>query len=180
MISKNEFLPINIAIVTISDTRGLNNDKSGKILEERVRESGHKIASRDIVKDDYDQIYNLFLKLTKNETIDVIISTGGTGLTGRDITPEVMKQIFEKYIDGFGEMFRLISYKKIGTSALQSRALAGVVNGKYVFCLPGSPSACKDGWDEILKYQLDVRNKPCNFVEIMPRLKEHKFFRSKN
>ena len=180
MISENKFLPVNIAIVTISDTRDLNSDKSGKILEERVKDFGHKITFRDIVKDDFAQIYNLFLKLTKNENIDVIISTGGTGLTGRDITPEVMKQIFEKNIDGFGEIFRWISYKKIGTSALQSRALAGVVNGKYVFCLPGSPSACKDGWDEILKYQLDIRNKPCNFVEIMPRLKENKLFRSKN
>ena len=116
-------------------------------------------------------------KTTKN--IDVIISTGGTGLTGRDLTPEVMKTIFEKNIDGFGEMFRLLSYKKIGTSALQSRALAGVANGRYIFCLPGSPSACRDGWDEILKYQLDIRHKPCNFVEIMPRLQEHKFYRSK-
>ena len=180
MISENKFLPVNIAIVTISDTRDLNSDKSGKILEERAKNFGHKITFRDIVKDDFEQIYDLFLKLLKNEHIDVIISTGGTGLTGRDITPEVMKQIFEKYIDGFGEIFRWISYKKIGTSALQSRALAGVANGKYVFCLPGSPSACKDGWDEILKYQLDIRNKPCNFVEIMPRLKEHRFFRSKN
>ncbi len=180
MISENEFLSINVAIVTISDSRDFNNDESGKLLEERVKNFGHQISFRDIVKDDFDQIYNLFLKLTKSENVDVIISTGGTGLTGRDITPEVMKQIFEKDIDGFGEMFRWISYKKIGTSALQSRALAGVANGKYVFCLPGSPSACKDGWDEILKYQLDIRNKPCNFVEIMPRLEEHKFFRSKN
>ena len=180
MISENKFLPINIAIVTVSDTRDLNNDKSGKILVERVKDFGHKIIVRDIVKDDFDQIYNLFLKLTKNENIDVIISTGGTGLTGRDITPEVMKTIFEKYIDGFGEMFRWFSYKTIGTSALQSRALAGVANGKYIFCLPGSPSACKDGWDKILKYQLDIRHKPCNFIEIMPRLREHKLYRSKN
>ena len=180
MISENKFLPINIAIVTISDTRDFNNDKSGKILVERVKDFGHNIIVRDIVKDDFDQIYNLFLKLTKNENIDAIISTGGTGLTGRDITPEVMKTIFEKYIDGFGEMFRWFSYKTIGTSALQSRALAGVANGKYIFCLPGSPSACKDGWDEILQYQLDIRHKPCNFVEIMPRLQEHKFYRSKN
>ena len=180
MINENKFLPINIAIVTISDTRDLNNDKSGKILVERVKDFGHKIIVRDIVKDDFDQIYNLFLKLTKNENIDAIISTGGTGLTGRDITPEVMKTIFEKYIDGFGEMFRWFSYKTIGTSALQSRALAGVANGKYIFCLPGSPSACKDGWDEILKYQLDIRHKPCNFIEIMPRLRDHKLYRSKN
>ena len=180
MINENKFLPINIAIVTISDTRDLNNDKSGKILVERVKDFGHKVIVRDIVKDDFDQIYNLFLKLTKKENIDAIISTGGTGLTGRDITPEVMKTIFEKYIDGFGEMFRWFSYKTIGTSALQSRALAGVANGKYIFCLPGSPSACKDGWDEILKYQLDIRHKPCNFIEIMPRLRDHKLYRSKN
>ena len=180
MINENKFLPINIAIVTISDTRDLNNDKSGKILVERVKDFGHKIIVRDIVKDDFDQIYNLFLKLTKNENVDAIISTGGTGLTARDITPEVMKTIFEKYIDGFGEMFRWFSYKTINTSALQSRALAGVANGKYIFCLPGSPSACKDGWDEILKYQLDIRHKPCNFIEIMPRLRDHKLYRSKN
>ena len=180
MIVQNDFISINIAIVTISDTRVINNDKSGDILVERVKNFGHKVISREIVKDDYDKIFNLFQKLTKNKNIDVIISTGGTGLTGRDITPEVMKTLFEKTIDGFGEMFRWLSYKKIGTSALQSRALAGVANGTYIFCLPGSPSACKDGWDEILKYQLDVRHKPCNFIEIMPRLEEHKFFRSKN
>ena len=180
MIVQNDFISINIAIVTISDTRIMNNDKSGDVLVERVKNFGHKVISREIVKDDYDKIFNLFQKLTKNKNIDVIISTGGTGLTGRDITPEVMKTLFEKTIDGFGEMFRWLSYKKIGTSALQSRALAGVANGTYIFCLPGSPSACKDGWDEILKYQLDVRHKPCNFLEIMPRLEEHKFFRSKN
>ncbi len=180
MIVQNDFISINIAIVTISDTRIMNNDKSGDVLVERVKNFGHKVISREIVKDDYDKIFNLFQKLTKNKNIDVIISTGGTGLTGRDITPEVMKTLFEKTIDGFGEMFRWLSYKKIGTSALQSRALAGVANGTYIFCLPGSPSACKDGWDEILKYQLDLRHKPCNFIEIMPRLEEHKFFRSKN
>tara|TARA_B100001564_G_scaffold108917_1_gene90327 strand:+ start:1081 stop:1623 length:543 start_codon:yes stop_codon:yes gene_type:complete len=180
MKAENGFVKINIAIITISDTRDLNNDKSGDVLVERVKKFGHKITAREIVKDDFIKISDLFLKLTKNDSIDVIISTGGTGLTGRDITPEVMKTLFEKTIDGFGEMFRWLSYKKIGTSALQSRALAGVANGKYIFCLPGSPSACKDGWDEILKYQLDIRHKPCNFVEIMPRLQEHKFFRSKN
>ena len=177
---ENKFVQINIAIITISDTRGLNNDSSGDILLERVKKFGHQVTLREIVKDDFDKISDLFLKLTKNDDIDVIISTGGTGLTGRDITPEVMKTLFDKTIDGFGEMFRWLSYKKIGTSALQSRALGGVKNGKYIFCLPGSPSACKDGWDEILKYQLDVRHKPCNFVEIMPRLQEHKFFRTKN
>ena len=180
MLVQDSFISINIAIVTISDTRDLNNDKSGDTLVERVTKFGHKISTREIVKDDFDKIFDLFSKLIKNKKIDVIISTGGTGLTGRDITPEVMKTLFEKTIDGFGEMFRWLSFKKIGTSSLQSRALAGVANGTYIFCLPGSPSACKDGWDEILKYQLDIRHKPCNFVEIMPRLQEHKFFRTKS
>ena len=174
------FMPINIAVVTISDTRVLDNDKSGDVLEKRVLESNHKIISREIVKDDFDKIYQLFQNLINNKKIDVIISTGGTGLTGRDITPEVMKTLFDKTIDGFGEMFRWLSYSKIGTSALQSRALAGVSNGTYIFCLPGSPSACRDGWDQILIHQLDIRHKPCNFVEIMPRLLEHKFSRKKN
>ena len=174
------FIPINIALVTISDTRVLDNDKSGDVLEKRVIKSNHKLISREIVKDDFDKISQLFLNLINNKKIDVIISTGGTGLTGRDITPEVMKTLFEKTIDGFGEMFRWLSYSKIGTSALQSRALAGVSNGTYIFCLPGSPSACRDGWDQILIHQLDIRHKPCNFVEIMPRLQEHKLSRKKN
>ena len=174
------FIPINIAVVTISDTRVLDNDKSGDVLEQRVIKSNHKLISREIVKDDFDKISQLFLDLINNKKIDVIISTGGTGLTGRDITPEVMKTLFEKTIDGFGEMFRWLSYSKIGTSALQSRALAGVSSGTYIFCLPGSPSACRDGWDQILIHQLDIRHKPCNFVEIMPRLEEHKLSRKKN
>ena len=177
---ENEFISINIAVVTISDSRELKNDKSGDTLVNRITKFGHKVKVREIVKDDFNKIYDLFEKLLKNEEIDVIISTGGTGLTGRDITPEVMETLFEKTIDGFGEMFRWLSFKKISTSALQSRALGGVACGKYIFCLPGSPSACKDGWDEILKFQLDIRHKPCNFVEIMPRLQEHKFFRFKN
>ena len=176
----DDFIPINIAVVTISDSRELKNDKSGDTLVNRITQFGHKVTVRKIVKDDFDNISDLFVNLLKNKNIDVIISTGGTGLTGRDITPEVMETLFEKTIDGFGEMFRWLSFQKINTSALQSRALAGVANGKYIFCLPGSPSACKDGWDEILKYQLDIRHKPCNFVEIMPRLQEHKFFRKKN
>ncbi len=180
MSDKEDFVPINIAVVTVSDTRNLHDDKSGNLLIQRIYHSGHKIITREIVKDDFDEISNLFVKLIQNQEIDVIISTGGTGLTGRDITPEVMSNIFEKTIDGFGELFRWMSFKKIGTSALQSRALAGVSNGTYIFCLPGSPSACKDGWDQILQYQLDVRHKPCNFVEIMPRLQEHKFSRPKN
>ena len=174
------FIPINIAVVTISDTRVLDNDKSGDVLEKRVIKSNHKLISREIVKDEFDKIYQLFQNLINNKKIDVIISTGGTGLTGRDITPEVMKTLFDKTIDGFGEMFRWLSYSKIGTSALQSRALAGVSNGTYIFCLPGSPSACRDGWDRILIHQLDIRHKPCNFVEIMPRLLEHKLSRKKN
>ena len=174
------FIPINIAIVTISDSRILDNDKSGDILEERVLNSNHKIVYRDIVRDDFNEINKLFSGLINNKKIDVIISTGGTGLTGRDITPEVMETLFEKKIDGFGEMFRWLSYNKIGTSSLQSRALAGVSNGTYIFCLPGSPSACRDGWDQILIHQLDIRHKPCNFVEIMPRLQEHRLSRKKN
>ena len=180
MSTHTSFIPINIALVTISDTRVLDNDKSGDVLEKRVIKSNHKLISREIVKDDFDKISQLFLNLINNKKIDVIISTGGTGLTGKDITPEVMKTLFEKTIDGFGEMFRWLSYSKIGTSALQSRALAGVSNGTYIFCLPGSPSACRDGWDQILIHQLDIRHKPCNFVEIMPRLQEHKLSRKKN
>ena len=175
-----DFLPINIAIITISDTRTIQNDKSGDLLKQRVIISGHNLINRSIVKDDFEEITKCVQNLTDQKKIDVIISTGGTGLTGRDITPEVMKTLFDKSIEGFGEMFRWLSYSKIGTSALQSRALAGVSNGTYIFCLPGSPSACKDGWDDILVYQLDIRHKPCNFIEIMPRLKEHESYRVKN
>ena len=178
--SKLNFLPVNIAIITISDTRSISNDKSGDLLEERVKSSGHNLIFRDIVKDDFKDITSLVTNLTNQKDIDIIITTGGTGLTGRDITPEVMKSLFEKSIDGFGELFRWLSFSKIGTSAMQSRALAGVSNGTYIFCLPGSPSACKDGWDDILIYQLDIRNKPCNFIEIIPRLKEHESYRNKN
>ena len=177
---KIDFLPINIAIITISDTRTIQNDKSGDLLEARIRISGHNLINRNIVKDDFEEITKCVQNLTDQKKIDVIISTGGTGLTGRDITPEVMKTLFDKSIEGFGEMFRWLSYSKIGTSALQSRALAGVSNGTYIFCLPGSPSACRDGWDDILVYQLDIRHKPCNFIEIMPRLKEYESYRVKN
>ena len=156
MNNKTDFIPINISIVTISDSRTLKDDKSGGVLEQRVIKFGHKIYSREIVKDDFNKISKLFTNLINNQEVDVIISTGGTGLTGRDITPEVMETLFEKSIDGFGEMFRWLSFSKIGTSALQSRALAGVSNGTYIFCLPGSPSACKDGWDDILSKQLDI------------------------
>ncbi len=170
---KIQFKPINIAILTISDSRKLNNDKSGDVLEERIKKLGHKIFSRKIVKDDISTIQQTLIEWSNNKEIDAVISTGGTGLTGRDVTPEAVINIVDKLIEGFGEMFRWISSNKIGTSALQSRALAGVKNGTYIFCLPGSPSACRDGWDEILKFQLDIRHKPCNFVEIMPRLNEN-------
>ena len=174
MIDKTiSFIPINICIITVSDTRTLENDKSGDLLKQRIIDAGHKFYDRMIVKDDKNQIINLLKLWTVDKKTDVIISTGGTGLTGRDITPEAVESLYDKKIDGFGEMFRIISFKKIGTSALQSRSTAGVINGKYVFCLPGSPSACKDAWDEILCYQLDIRHKPCNFVEIIPRLKEN-------
>ena len=173
-------MDVNIALLTVTDTRTFDNDKSGAILVEKIKEAKHQLIDRKICKDNKEDIVKILKEWTNQKDIDVIITTGGTGLTGRDITPEVMNTIFEKNIDGFGEMFRWLSFKKINTSALQSRALAGVANGKYIFNLPGSPSACKDGWDEILKYQLDVRHKPCNFVEIMPRLQEHKFSRSKN
>ena len=167
-----KFISISVGLLTISDTRTLENDKSGDLLSEKIIESGHKLISRKIVKDDVNQIQTVSKDWCQSPEIDVIISTGGTGLTGRDISPEAFKEIFEKEIEGFGEIFRYISYKKIGTSSMQSRACAGVLNGTYIFVLPGSPSACKDAWDEILIYQLDYRNKPCNFVEIIPRLLE--------
>ena len=177
---KIKFIPINIAVLTISDTRSLENDKSGKILVEKITNSGHIIQDRKIVKDSINSIRKVLEDWCDKKSLDVIVTTGGTGLTGRDVTPEAVKGIFEKSIDGFGELFRLISFKKIGTSALQSRATAGVKNGKYIFCLPGSPSACKDAWDNILLFQLDIRHKPCNFVEILPRLKENELSRPKN
>ena len=173
MIDKSiKFFGINIAILTISDTRNFDNDKSGSILRKLVDDSGHTCILRDIVKDERIELLSLFNKWTNNKNLDVIITTGGTGLTGRDITVDVLETYFDKKIDGFGELFRYISYKKIGTSTIQSRAIAGTKNGKYIFCLPGSTTACKDAWEEILKFQLDIRHKPCNFVEIMPRLKE--------
>ena len=167
-----KFVSINIGLITISDTRTLENDKSGNLLNERIINFGHKIEIRKIIKDDIEIIKNTISDLTKNKNIDAIITTGGTGLTGRDSTPEAVIVLSEKIIDGFGELFRQISYEKIGTSTIQSRAIAGLANHTYIFSLPGSPNACKDGWDQILQYQLDIRHKPCNFVEIMPRLKE--------
>ena len=167
-----EFVSINIAIITISDSRTKDNDTSGDILEKRIIDGGHTVIKRTIIPDDVSQIKDTLDTMSKEEDIDCIITTGGTGLTGRDTTPEAIKAIASKHIDGFGELFRQVSFKKIGTSAIQSRAVAALINSTYVFCLPGSTGACKDGWDEILQYQLDIRHKPCNFVEIMPRLNE--------
>ena len=175
---ERSFIPVSISLLTVSDTRTLENDKSGNILEEKVIESGHLIFDRKIVKDEILEIHKAANKWIENSKVEVIISTGGTGLTGRDISPEAFRQIFDKEIEGFGELFRYLSFKKIGTSTIQSRAVAGVSNGTYIFVLPGSPSACRDAWDEILSHQLDYRHKPCNFVEIMPRLLENNIGRS--
>ena len=166
------FVPVNIAILTVSDSRKAADDRSGDLLVGRVQEDGHNLAGRAIVTDDFDAITKQLASWVEDKAVDVIVATGGTGLTGRDGTPEAFRAIFEKEIEGFGELFRYISFAKIGTSTVQSRAVAGVAGGTYLFSLPGSPSACRDGWDEILRYQLDIRHRPCNFVEIMPRLAE--------
>lgn len=168
------FIPLNIAVMTVSDTRSFDDDKSGKILINRLEEAGHKLAARAIVVDEAPEIAGQLRIWIADQDIDVVISTGGTGLTGRDVTPEAFRSVFEKEIDGFSALFHRISFEKIGTSTVQSRACAGVAAGTYLFALPGSPGACKDGWDGILKDQLDYRHMPCNFVEIMPRLEEHK------
>ncbi len=167
------FLPVNIAVLTVSDSRTLADDKSGQRLEDMLTADGHSLAAREIVTDDGDKIVAALKKHIADPQVDVVITTGGTGVTGRDVTPEAFKQVMEKEIEGFGELFRWISYQKVGTSTIQSRAIGGVAGGTYLFALPGSPSACKDGWEEILKFQLDSRHKPCNLVELMPRLKEH-------
>ena len=166
------FVPVNIAILTVSDSRKSDDDRSGDLLAGRVNDDGHNLAGRAIVTDDFDAIIEQLGRWIDDDGIDVVVSTGGTGLTGRDGTPEAFRAIFDKEIEGFGELFRYISFAKIGTSTVQSRAIAGVAGGTYLFALPGSPSACRDGWDEILRYQLDIRHRPCNFVEIMPRLAE--------
>jgi molybdopterin adenylyltransferase len=168
------FVPVRIAILTVSDTRDESNDTSGDILADRIAEAGHVLADRALVKDDQAGIAAKLQIWIDNPRIDAVISTGGTGLTGRDVTVEAFRSMFEKEIDGFSVIFHQISYKKIGTSTLQSRACAGVAKGTYLFALPGSTGAVKDGWDEILKWQLDARHRPCNFVEIMPRLQEHR------
>ena len=168
-----EFIPVGIAVLTVSDTRTLEDDKSGQTLVDRLVADGHRLAGRAIVKDDVRAIRAAVRKFVADKNIDVVITTGGTGLTGRDVTVEAMRPLFDKEIEGFGVVFHMISFQKIKTSTMQSRATAGIVKGKYVFCLPGSPGACRDGWDEILRHQLDYRHGPCNFVEIMPRLSEH-------
>ena len=167
-----DFLPLKIAILTVSDTRTLDTDTSGQILVDRLQNHGHTLAARAIVRDEKDELAAQLTEWIKDDAIQVIISTGGTGLTGRDITPEVFHSLYDKEIEGFGEIFRLTSFKIIGTSTLQSRATGGVANGTYMFALPGSNGACKDGWDNILKEQLDIRFRPCNFAEMMPRLLE--------
>ncbi len=172
--TKREFIPIRIAVLTVSDTRQLENDKSGDTLEKRLLAAGHILADRKIIRDEQDQISEQLRAWVADKNVDVVISTGGTGLTGRDITVEAHRDVYEKEIEAFGTLFTMISFPKIGTSVTQSRACAGVAGGTYLFALPGSPGACKDGWDEILVQQLDYRHGPCNFVEIMPRLEEHK------
>ena len=172
------FIPVSISILTISDTRNKEDDKSGNLLESKVIESGHILHDRKIVKDEIFEIQEISNNWINNSEVEIIISTGGTGLTGRDVSPEAFREIFDKEIEGFGELFRYLSFKKIGTSTIQSRAIAGVANGTYIFVLPGSPSACKDAWDDILMHQFDYRHKPCNFVEIMPRLLENNKGRS--
>lgn len=167
------FIPIGIAVLTVSDTRTLENDKSGQTLVDRIEASGHMLRARAIVTDDREKIAGQVTAFTLNPEIDVVITTGGTGFTGRDVTPEALEPLFEKRMDGFSEVFHRISYDKIGTSTIQSRATGGVLNATYIFVIPGSPGACKDAWDGILKAQLDYRHMPCNFVEILPRLDEH-------
>lgn len=168
-----QFIPLKIAVLTVSDTREIADDKSGATLVERIEKAGHSVASRAIVTDDIEKIRAQVKAWIADKAIDVVISTGGTGFTGRDVTPEAIEPLFEKRMDAFSAMFLLVSERKIGTSAIQTRATAGVAGATYIFCLPGSPGACKDAWDDILVHQLDYRYRPCNFVEIMPRLDEH-------
>jgi len=167
------FVAINIAVMTVSDTRTEADDRSGDTLAARITDAGHTVPDRAIVKDDQPSIVAKLREWIDHPEIDAVISTGGTGVTGRDITPEAFHEVYEKEIAGFGELFRMLSYQNIGTSTIQSRATAGVAGGTYLFALPGSTGAVKDAWDDILLYQLDIRHKPCNFVELIPRLQEH-------
>jgi len=168
-----EFIPVRIAVLTVSDTRSLEEDRSGQVLVDRIESAGHLVADRKIVQDERALIADQLRAWCADPEIDVVISTGGTGLTGRDVTVEAHRDVYEKEIEAFGTVFTIVSMKKIGTSAVQSRATGGVAQGTYLFALPGSPGACKDAWDEILQRQLDYRHRPCNFVEIFPRLNEH-------
>ncbi len=170
---KRAFLPVNIAVMTVSDTRTPATDKSGNVLAGKVEEAGHVLKARTIVPDDFEKITGQLKAWIADEDIDVVISTGGTGITGRDVTPEAFKSLYDKEVEGFGELFRMLSYQQIGTSTIQSRCTGGIAGGTFLFALPGSPGACRDGWDGILKHQLDSRFMPCNFVELMPRLKEN-------
>jgi molybdopterin adenylyltransferase len=168
-----QFIPLNIAVLTISDTRSVEDDKSGAILAERLTAAGHTLAAREIVTDDVEAIRAIVRMWIADSGIDAIVTTGGTGFTGRDVTPEAIEPLFEKRMDGFSIAFHMLSHAKIGASTVQSRATAGTAGATFIFCLPGSPGACRDGWDGILAHQLDYRTRPCNFVEIMPRLDEH-------
>ena len=168
-----QFIPLKIAVLTVSDTRVLADDKSGATLVERIEKAGHALAGRAIVEDDVEAIRRQLRGWIADPAVDVVITTGGTGFTGRDVTPEAVEPLFEKRMDGFSTAFHMVSHAKIGSSTIQSRATAGVANATFIFCLPGSPGACRDAWDEILVHQLDYRYRPCNFVELMPRLDEH-------
>ena len=168
-----QFIPLKIAVLTVSDSRSFEDDTSGATLAERIAKAGHAVAARAVVTDDVDKIRTRVEAWIADAAVDVIITTGGTGFTGRDVTPEAVEPLFEKRMDGFSTLFLMVSHGKIGTSAIQTRATAGVAGATYIFCLPGSPSACRDAWDDILVHQLDYRYRPCNFVEIMPRLDEH-------
>jgi molybdopterin adenylyltransferase len=167
------FQPLRVAVLTVSDSRDLATDRSGDVLAERLKAAGHHLAGRQIVKDDKASIEAQLKAWIDDPEVEVVITTGGTGVTGRDVTPEALHAVIEKHVPGFGELFRWQSYDKIGTSTLQSRADAGVAKGTYIFVVPGSPGACRDAWDGILQYQLDIRHKPCNFAELLPRLREH-------
>ena len=169
-----DFVPVRIAVLTVSDTRTPDEDRSGAVLVERIEKAGHTVAAREILRDEREEIAAKLRDWCADPRIDVVISTGGTGLTGRDVTVEAHRDVYEKEIDAFGTVFTIVSMQKIGTSAVQSRATGGVAQGTYLFALPGSPGACKDAWDEILSLQLDYRHRPCNFVEILPRLEEHR------
>ncbi len=167
------FVAVNIAVLTVSDTRDMASDRSGQTLQDRIEAAGHACVAREIVRDEADAIEAVLRRWIADPGVDCAITTGGTGITGRDVTPEAFQRVLEKEIEGFGELFRMLSYRKIGTSTMQSRAIGGVADGTYLFALPGSTGACKDAWDDILLFQLDARHKPCNLVELMPRLREH-------